>query len=48
MPEVRALFDGGALQDGLGCDGEGGVEPTLVWYLLGAGVVVPGGGRREQ
>ena len=37
-PEVRALLDGGALRDGLGCGGEGGVGPTQVWYLLGARV----------
>ena len=24
-PEVRALLDGGALRDGLGCGGDGGV-----------------------
>ena len=33
-------MDGGALRDGLGCGGEGGVGPTLVWYCLGAGAVV--------
>ena len=38
--EVQALFDCGALQDGLGCGGEGGVGPTLVWYRLGAGAAV--------
>ena len=27
-------MDGGALRDGLGCDGVGGVGPTRVWYLL--------------
>ena len=36
-PEVLALLDGGALRAGLGCDGAGGVGPTRVWYLLGAG-----------
>ena len=36
-PEVLALLNGGALRDGLGCDGPGGVGPTRVWYLLGAG-----------
>ena len=39
-PEVQALLDGGALRDGLGCGREGGVGPTLVWYLLGAGAAV--------
>ena len=38
-PEFRALLDGGALRDGLGCGGEGGMEPTQVWYLLGATAV---------
>ena len=38
-PKVRALLDGGALRDGLGCGGEGGVGLTRVWYLLGAGAV---------
>ena len=42
-PEVQALLDGGALRDGLGCDGEGGVGLNLLWYLLKAGAVVPGG-----
>ena len=32
-----------ALRDGLGCDGEGRVGPTLVWYLLRAGAIVLGG-----
>ena len=36
-PEVLALLDGGVLRAGLGCDGAGGVGPTRVWYLLGAG-----------
>ena len=36
-PEVRALLNGGAFRDGLGYGGEGGVGPTLVWYLLRAG-----------
>ena len=35
--EVLALSDGGALRDGLGCDGAGGVGLTRVWYLLGPG-----------
>ena len=35
--EVWALLEGGALQAGLRCDGEGGVGPTRVWYLLLAG-----------
>ena len=34
---VLALLDGGALWDGLGCDGAGGVGLTQVWYLLGPG-----------
>ena len=42
-PEVRALLNGGALRDGLGCGGEGGVGPTRVWYLLGAGAARRGG-----
>ena len=42
-PEVRALLDGGALRDGLGCGGEGGVGLTQVWYLLGTGAAAPGG-----
>ena len=41
-PEVRALLDGRALRDGLGCDREGGVGPTRVWYLLGARAATPG------
>ena len=36
-PEVRALLEGGALRVGLGCGGDGGVGPTLVAYLRGAG-----------
>ena len=35
-PEVRALLDGGALRNGLGCGEEGGMGSTRVWYLLGA------------
>ena len=35
-PEVRVLLDSGALRDSLGCGGEGEVEPTRLWYLLGA------------
>ena len=42
-PEVRALLDGGALWDGLGCGGEGEVWPTRVWYLHGIGAAAPGG-----
>ena len=36
-PEVQALLEGGALRIGLGCGGDGGVGPTLVSYLHGAG-----------
>ena len=36
-PKVWALLDGGALRAGLGCGGDGGMGPTLVWYRLGAG-----------
>ena len=35
--EVRALLEGGAYRDGLGCRGEGGTRPTLVWCQRGAG-----------
>ena len=44
-PEVQALLDDGALHDGLECGREGGVGPTRVWYLLGAGAgaAAPGG-----
>ena len=38
-PEVWALLGGGALQDGLGCNGAGRVGPTRVWYLLWAGAI---------
>ena len=38
-PEVLTLLDGGPLRAGLGCDGAGGVGPTRVWYLLGAGAL---------
>ena len=30
-------MEGGALRVGLGCGEDGGVRPTLVWYLRGAG-----------
>ena len=36
-PEVRALLEGGALRVGLGCGGDGGMGPTIVSYLRGAG-----------
>ena len=32
-------MEGGAFRDGLGSGGEGGIGPTLVWYLRGAGAV---------
>ena len=32
-------MEGGAFRDGLGCRGEGGIGPTLVWYLRGARAV---------
>ena len=35
--EVQALLEGGALQVGLVCGGDGGVGPNLVAYLRGAG-----------
>ena len=40
--EVQALLEGGALRVGLECGGDGGVGPTLVWYLRGAGASATG------
>ena len=40
--EIRALFRGGALLDGRGCGGDGGVGPTCVSYLRGVGAVGTG------
>ena len=40
--EVQALLEGEALRVGLGCGGDGGVGPTLVWYLRGAGASATG------
>ena len=35
--EVQAILEGRALRVGLGCKGEGGTGPTLIWFLCGVG-----------
>ena len=44
-PDVRALFGGGNFPAGRGCGGDGGVGPTHMSYLRGAGAVGGTGAR---